>query len=71
MSKKIVLMFGCLLVSGCVFAAASIDSAPQQQQNPHRERDIKMRLCKAEADQKQLVGDERRVYIASCMQKNT
>lgn len=71
MFKKMILILASLAINGCVLAAgetAPADTAPQQ--NVHRSRDAKMRICKAEADQKQLSGDERNAYLASCMQKH-
>lgn len=59
---KITLIAG-LLVGGIALAQAE---APV---NPHKSRDAKMRECKNQADQQQLSGDERRVFIATCMQQ--
>lgn len=68
MLKQSLFILSSLIITACAYAVEPVATdAPAA--NPHRSRDAKMRLCKAEADQQQLAGDARSAYIAACMKK--
>ena len=84
MLKKISILV-CLLLAGSAVQAASTaaptsptvaasvpDPAPvtADTPNPHRLRDQKLRECRAQAEQQNLVGYAARKFVASCFKKS-
>lgn len=71
MLKKSLLIAALLAVINCPQAGEASDGAvAAPQEDPHKSRDAVFRMCKKEADQKQLSGDARSSFIATCV-KNT
>jgi hypothetical protein len=66
MLKKIVITSALVLQGASLcFAQASAPAAPAS--NPHQSYDRAARDCKKQAAEKQLNGEESRVFIAQCM----
>ncbi len=61
-------MLKITVIVGLLFGGIAL-AQTEAPANPHKSRDAKMHECKTQADQQQLSGDERRVFIANCMQK--
>lgn len=61
-------MLKITMIAGLLIGGIGLTQA-ETPANPHKSRDAKMHDCKSQADLQQLSGDERRVFIASCMQK--
>jgi hypothetical protein len=69
-SKGLLVLFVAIIISSqSVVAATGINSAAvaTAQEGLHKSRDSVFRMCKAEADQKQLAGVVRSAFIATCV----
>lgn len=69
-SKGLLVLFVALIVSSHTFAASAVTNSAvvaMPQEGLHKSRDSVFRMCKVEADQKQLVGDVRSAFIANCV----
>ena len=73
MKKKILTLIIFLLLDSC-FATTinpNVTFEPLTRQiEPHKSKDTEFRMCKHLADVKQLSGDARSAFIATCVKNN-
>lgn len=67
--KSLIVSIAVMTLSGAAIAQAAVPASPAPGFNPHQSHDQKMRLCKQQAEQQGLVGDQKQAYVANCFKK--